>query len=275
MDDGRRVLVTLNVDKTLPLYQSTTATIRYQDLIGNRYVNLERGTGEGADRCCPPGLHPDVAHPARPRPRRPDRRVQAAVQGAGSGEGQQHRVLVGDGVPGPGRHDQRHPGPDRAADLRAGRPGPGHRPGDHQPEHRAGHHRQASEGVRPDGQQLRDPHHRAEEPRRPAGRRDRRHQQRLRHARRPAARRPAAAEGHHRLSRDHPAAPRRRPGPARRPPDQAAAGDQDDRPRGRYLRRLLQLLPVRHQPEAQRPAAGRPVRTVKITQQPTGRCTPQ
>lgn len=50
MDDGRRVLVTLNVDKTLPLYQSTTATIRYQDLIGNRYVNLERGTGEGADR---------------------------------------------------------------------------------------------------------------------------------------------------------------------------------------------------------------------------------
>ena len=55
MDDGRRVLVTLNVDRTLPLYQSTTATIRYQDLIGNRYVNLERGTGEGADRVLPAG----------------------------------------------------------------------------------------------------------------------------------------------------------------------------------------------------------------------------
>lgn len=55
MDDGRRVLVTLNVDKTLPLYQSTTATIRYQDLIGNRYVNLERVTGEGADRVLPAG----------------------------------------------------------------------------------------------------------------------------------------------------------------------------------------------------------------------------
>lgn len=55
MDDGRRVLVTLNVDKTLPLYQSTTATIRYQDLIGNRYVNLERGSGEGADRVLPAG----------------------------------------------------------------------------------------------------------------------------------------------------------------------------------------------------------------------------
>lgn len=55
VDNGRRVLVTLNVDKTLPLYQSTTAQIRYQDLIGNRYVNLERGTGEGADRILPAG----------------------------------------------------------------------------------------------------------------------------------------------------------------------------------------------------------------------------
>ena len=55
VDNGRRVLVTLNVDKSLPLYQSTTAAIRYQDLIGNRYVNLERGTGEGADRILPPG----------------------------------------------------------------------------------------------------------------------------------------------------------------------------------------------------------------------------
>ena len=50
-----RVQVTLNVDRTLPLYQSTTAQIRYQDLIGNRYVNLDRGTGEGADRVLPPG----------------------------------------------------------------------------------------------------------------------------------------------------------------------------------------------------------------------------
>jgi phospholipid/cholesterol/gamma-HCH transport system substrate-binding protein len=55
VDGGRRVLVTLNVDRTLPLYQSTTAQIRYQDLIGNRYVNLERGTGEGADRVLPAG----------------------------------------------------------------------------------------------------------------------------------------------------------------------------------------------------------------------------
>lgn len=55
VDNGRRVQVTLNVDRTLPLYQSTTAQIRFQDLIGNRFVNLDRGTGEGADRILPPG----------------------------------------------------------------------------------------------------------------------------------------------------------------------------------------------------------------------------
>jgi phospholipid/cholesterol/gamma-HCH transport system substrate-binding protein len=43
------------VDRSLPLYQSTTAQIRYQDLIGNRYLELDRGTGEGADRILPPG----------------------------------------------------------------------------------------------------------------------------------------------------------------------------------------------------------------------------
>ncbi len=54
-DDGRRVLVEMDVDKALPIYQSTTATIRYLDLIGNRYVNLERGSGEGANQVLPPG----------------------------------------------------------------------------------------------------------------------------------------------------------------------------------------------------------------------------
>ena len=53
--DGRRAIVKLNVDRSLPLYQSTTATIRYLDLIGNRYVNLERGTGDDANKVLPPG----------------------------------------------------------------------------------------------------------------------------------------------------------------------------------------------------------------------------
>ena len=54
-ENGQRVLVTLNVDKSLPLYQSTGAQIRYANLIGERFVNLDRGTGEGADRVLPPG----------------------------------------------------------------------------------------------------------------------------------------------------------------------------------------------------------------------------
>jgi phospholipid/cholesterol/gamma-HCH transport system substrate-binding protein len=55
IDGGRRVRVDFTVERDLPLYQSTTAQIRYQDLIGNRYVELKRGQGEGADRVLPPG----------------------------------------------------------------------------------------------------------------------------------------------------------------------------------------------------------------------------
>ena len=47
--------VDFNVDRSVPLYQSTTAQIRYLDLIGNRYLELKRGEGEGADRILPPG----------------------------------------------------------------------------------------------------------------------------------------------------------------------------------------------------------------------------
>ncbi len=54
-ENGQRILVKLAVDKSLPVYQSTGAQIRYANLIGERYVNLDRGTGEGADRVLPPG----------------------------------------------------------------------------------------------------------------------------------------------------------------------------------------------------------------------------
>lgn len=55
IDGGKRVRVEFDVDRSVPLYQSTTAQIRYLDLIGNRYVELKRGTGEGADKILPPG----------------------------------------------------------------------------------------------------------------------------------------------------------------------------------------------------------------------------
>jgi phospholipid/cholesterol/gamma-HCH transport system substrate-binding protein len=55
VDGGRRARVEFNVDRAIPLYQSTTAQIRYLDLIGNRYLELKRGEGEGADKVLPPG----------------------------------------------------------------------------------------------------------------------------------------------------------------------------------------------------------------------------
>ncbi|QNJ96493.1 MCE family protein (plasmid) [Mycolicibacterium fluoranthenivorans] len=53
VDAGRRVRVDFDVDRSLPLYQSTTAHIRYANLIGERYLELKRG--DSADRVLPPG----------------------------------------------------------------------------------------------------------------------------------------------------------------------------------------------------------------------------
>lgn len=55
IDGGKRVVVDFAVDRSLPLYESTTAAIRYLDLIGNRYLDLKRGDGEGSDRVMPAG----------------------------------------------------------------------------------------------------------------------------------------------------------------------------------------------------------------------------
>jgi phospholipid/cholesterol/gamma-HCH transport system substrate-binding protein len=55
VEGDKRIRVDFSVDRSVPLYQSTTAEIRYQDLIGNRYLEINRGTGENADRVLPPG----------------------------------------------------------------------------------------------------------------------------------------------------------------------------------------------------------------------------
>ncbi len=64
VDGGKRARVKFNVDRSIPLYQSTTAQIRYLDLIGNRYLELKRGEGEGADRVLPAGGFIPVARTA-------------------------------------------------------------------------------------------------------------------------------------------------------------------------------------------------------------------
>ena len=61
-DGGRRVMVDFDVDRSLPLYRSTTAQIRYDDLIGNRYMELKRGEGEGADQRLPQGGFIPASH---------------------------------------------------------------------------------------------------------------------------------------------------------------------------------------------------------------------
>ena len=43
IDGATKALVHFNVDRDLPLFQSTTASIRYLNLIGDRYVELKRG----------------------------------------------------------------------------------------------------------------------------------------------------------------------------------------------------------------------------------------
>jgi len=55
VDGDKRIRVEFAVDRSVQLYQSTTAQIRYQDLIGNRYLEISRGTGENAERALPPG----------------------------------------------------------------------------------------------------------------------------------------------------------------------------------------------------------------------------
>jgi phospholipid/cholesterol/gamma-HCH transport system substrate-binding protein len=55
IEGDKRIQVDFSVDRSVQLFQSTTAQIRYADLIGNRYLELSRGAGEGSERALPPG----------------------------------------------------------------------------------------------------------------------------------------------------------------------------------------------------------------------------
>jgi phospholipid/cholesterol/gamma-HCH transport system substrate-binding protein len=56
IDGDRRVLVDFTVDRSLPLDQATTASIRYLNLIGDRYLELKRG--DSGQRLAPGGTIP-------------------------------------------------------------------------------------------------------------------------------------------------------------------------------------------------------------------------
>src|ERR1700752_1196841 len=55
VDGGKHVRVAFAVDESLPMYQSTTAQIRYANLIGERYLEIQRGSGADSDRVLPSG----------------------------------------------------------------------------------------------------------------------------------------------------------------------------------------------------------------------------
>ncbi|OBF93341.1 mammalian cell entry protein [Mycobacterium sp. 852002-51163_SCH5372311] len=59
IDGDKRVLVDFNVDHTLLLDQATTASIRYLNLIGDRYLELQRGY---SGRLLAPGARIPVEH---------------------------------------------------------------------------------------------------------------------------------------------------------------------------------------------------------------------
>ena len=46
IDGGSKVRVDFNVDRSLPLFDGTTASIRYLNLIGDRYMELKRGDSD-------------------------------------------------------------------------------------------------------------------------------------------------------------------------------------------------------------------------------------
>jgi phospholipid/cholesterol/gamma-HCH transport system substrate-binding protein len=46
LDGGRRARVDFKVERSLPLYEGTTASIRYLNLIGDRYLELKRGDSD-------------------------------------------------------------------------------------------------------------------------------------------------------------------------------------------------------------------------------------
>ncbi|HVV30338.1 MAG TPA: MlaD family protein [Mycobacteriales bacterium] len=62
--DTHHVVVTFNVDSSITLMRGTVATIKYKDLLANRFLELSQGPGD--DQVLPPGgeIPSDDTHPA-------------------------------------------------------------------------------------------------------------------------------------------------------------------------------------------------------------------
>ena len=130
-------VVEFSADDSVMLTEGTRAVIRYDNLIGGRYLELQEGAG-GVNRLDPGATIPlDRTEPAL-GPRRTDRRIPPAVPRAGPRPGQRAERAADSGLPGSRSHDQLVPGTDRRVHQHTGRPRRADRSGHHQPQHRPG-----------------------------------------------------------------------------------------------------------------------------------------
>ncbi len=73
--------VSFTVEKSRPLPTSVIAQLRYRNLVGQRYLDIEQGPGEDKHHAQARSGHPGDADPPRGRPHRPVPGIPAAVPG--------------------------------------------------------------------------------------------------------------------------------------------------------------------------------------------------
>jgi hypothetical protein len=134
-------VVTFQVKDEINLTTASTAEIRFLNLVGDRYMALERGSDADAQPLEPDGTIP--IEQTGPRPHGPLQRLPAAVPGAAARPGQRAEPQPRPGAAGGGR-DRRVPhGEDGLAHQHPRRPRPAHRRGHHQPHPDPRHRRPA------------------------------------------------------------------------------------------------------------------------------------
>ncbi len=101
--------------------EATHATIKYRNLVGQRYIALTQEVGS-TERAGRRRDDPDRPHRPGARPDRALQRVQAALPGAQPGRHQPALLRDRPGLPGRGRHAREPARPHRLGDQHAGRP---------------------------------------------------------------------------------------------------------------------------------------------------------
>ncbi len=132
--DRRIAQVHFSVQKGRTLPASVTATIKYLNMVGQRYIDLAQGAGPVGAALRPGATIPLEPHHPGPGPHPALQRLPAALRGPVP-EGRQPALRRDRaGAPGRGRHRRRPDRQHRLAHHHAGRQGPGDRPGHRQPQ---------------------------------------------------------------------------------------------------------------------------------------------